>query len=80
MPLSRSLPVYVLLLAACSAPPEGASNEPSIDPGADCQDACAAGYRWALEEELTDTVKCRGEEEFARGCRKAVAFTRPFGS
>lgn len=80
MPLMRTLPVYVLLLAACSAPPESSSPYAEIDPGNDCQDACAAGYRWALEKELTDTVKCRGEEEFARGCRKAVEFSQPFGS
>jgi hypothetical protein len=80
MPLIRVLPFYMLLLAACSTPPDTTALDGDFDAGPDCQNACAAGYRWALEEEHTDPVKCRGEEEFARGCRKAVEFQRPFDS
>lgn len=65
-----------LLLVACSEPPRQARSD--FDPGPDCQEACAAGYRWALDEKITDRVKCRGESEYARGCRKAVDFSRPF--
>lgn len=77
MPLHRALPFYVLLLAACSAPPEGGSGV-SINPGPDCQDACASGFRWAVENQVSSAVKCRGENDFSRGCRAAVALAKPF--
>lgn len=77
MPLHRALPLYALLLAACSAPPEGGSAV-VVNPGPECQDECAAGFRWAVEERISSDVKCRGENEFARGCRHAVALARPF--
>lgn len=78
MPLHRALPFYVLMLAACSAPPETGHEAAAINPGPGCQDACASGYRWAVESRLTSPVKCRGEGEFARGCSEAVAFAKPF--
>lgn len=79
MPLHRALPFYVLLLAACSAPPEGGSGSgASINPGPDCQEACASGFRWAVENQVSSAVKCRGENEFSRGCRAAVALAEPF--
>lgn len=77
MPLHRILPFYVLLLAACSAPPESGRTA-EANPGPGCQDACESGYRWAVEQQLTDPVKCRGDNEFGRGCREAVAFAKPF--
>lgn len=77
MPLHRMLPFYVLLLAACSAPNDP-RREAAINPGPGCQEACASGYRWAVENEVTNVVKCRGENEFSRGCREAVAFAKPF--
>jgi hypothetical protein len=73
MRLLLALPFYLLLLAACSAPPDSASD---IHTGVNCQDECASGYRWAVERDIADPVKCRGEGEFARGCREAVAYRR----
>ncbi|HET8729685.1 MAG TPA: hypothetical protein VFM34_01055 [Moraxellaceae bacterium] len=78
MPLHRTLPLYALLLAACSAPPGQPQTAQNIHPGADCQDACGAGFRWAVEENLTSDAKCRGEGDFGRGCRAAVAQAHPF--
>lgn len=78
MPLHRVLPFYVLLLAACSAPPETAHEAAAINTGPNCQGTCAAGYRWAVENTLTSPAKCRGEGEFGRGCREAVAFAKSF--
>lgn len=77
MPLHRALPLYVLLLAACSAPNEGPATA-EMDPGPDCRGECAAGYKWAMEKGLSDAIKCRGESEYARGCRMAVNFNNPF--
>lgn len=77
MSLLRILPLSVLLLAACSEPADNDVELGELNPGPDCEEQCAAGYRWALEEALTDPVKCRGENDFARGCRQAVAFTKP---
>lgn len=77
MPLYRLLPLTVLLLAGCRESAATAAAE--FSPGVNCQNECAAGYRWAVERELPDDVKCRGESEFARGCREAVAFMHPFG-
>lgn len=72
------LPVAAaFLLAACSEPPE-AEKRSDFDPGPECQQACAAGYRWALDQQVTDKVKCRGDSEYARGCRRAVDFAKPF--
>ncbi|MDI1301313.1 MAG: hypothetical protein PSX71_05375 [bacterium] len=67
----------LLLLAACSGPP-GADKKSSFNPGPDCQGACASGYRWALDNEVTNKGKCRGENEFSRGCKREVDFARPF--
>lgn len=78
MTLLRALPLCLLLLAACTEPTDPDVELGKLNTGPDCEEQCAAGYRWALEEALTDPVKCRGENEFARGCRKAVAFTHPF--
>jgi hypothetical protein len=72
--LIMSLP---LLLAACSEPPQQESRS-TFDPGPYCQAECAAGYRWALDKELSSKVKCRGDSEFTRGCYKAVEFAHPF--
>lgn len=77
MPIHRVLPFYVLLLAACSAPPEGERGGVVINPGPDCQDACASGFRWAAENQINSPVKCRGENDFSRGCLKAVALAKP---
>lgn len=68
----------ILLLAACSGPPESVSKS-TFDPGPECQGECAAGYRWALDKEITNRVKCRGDNEFSRGCKRAVDFAKPFG-
>lgn len=78
MPLHRVLPFYVLLLAACSAPPEGEVAGLAINPGPDCHDACASGFRWAVENQVSSPVKCRGENDFSRGFRQAVALAKPF--
>lgn len=66
-----------MLLVACS----GASDKEksTFDPGPDCQGACASGYRWALDKEVTSKALCRGEGEFTRGCERAVDFANPFG-
>lgn len=68
-----------LWLMACAEPPEREKHS-SFDPGPDCQAECAAGYRWALDKELSSKVKCRGDSEFTRGCYKAVEFAHPFAS
>lgn len=80
MPLHRALPFYALLLAACSAPPEGSASAVALNPGPDCQEECAAGFRWAVTEGIDNDVKCRGDNEFARGCRHAVALANPVRS
>lgn len=80
MSIHRALPLYALLLAACSAPPGQTQAAQNIHPGADCQDACGAGFRWAVEESLPTDAKCRGDSEFARGCRAAVAAAHPFNN
>lgn len=74
MPVVRMLPLYALLLAACSDPSN--PNTPKVSPGVNCQDACAAGFHWAIDREMSDPVKCRGESEYSRGCREAVAYVR----
>ncbi|MES2919314.1 MAG: hypothetical protein V4729_11955 [Pseudomonadota bacterium] len=74
---ARLLPACLLLLAGCSEPPASSTaSEVSVPAG--CEDACAAGYRWAVENQIDNAVKCRGENAFADGCRSAVAFLKPF--
>ncbi|HEX6592830.1 MAG TPA: hypothetical protein VF050_12605 [Moraxellaceae bacterium] len=70
------LPVFCLL-AACAKPP-GQAEASTFDPGPDCRDECARGYRWVLDNDIESRVKCRGEGEFARGCIKALQFKYPF--
>jgi hypothetical protein len=78
MPVFRTLPLYVLLLAACAEPARTSQQYSNhINPGPGCQDECAAGFRWAVEREFTDEAKCRGESETARGCREAIALMHP---
>ncbi|MCD6061323.1 MAG: hypothetical protein K0S16_1634 [Moraxellaceae bacterium] len=74
----RALPLYVILLAACSEPSPATQHAAGIAPGINCRDECAAGFRWAVERGITDAVKCRGETEYARGCREAVTSMHPF--
>lgn len=78
MSAPRLLSVCLLLLAGCSEPPAPAAAARDIQVPAGCEDACAAGYRWAVENHIDNAVKCRGENDFGEGCRRAVAFAKPF--
>lgn len=79
MHASRFSVPALLFLAACSGPPQPETEESSFDPGPDCQEACASGYHWAVERELPNKAKCRGDNDFARGCEKAVEDMNPTG-
>ena len=68
-PLSFLCCVVALLLASCAEPPGDSGTADAIVPPPDCKDACAAGFRWATEEQLTNKAKCRGEGDFGEGCR-----------
>lgn len=67
-----------LLMAGCSEPP-GSSSAEAIVPPPDCKDACAAGFRWATDQQLNNKVKCRGDDDFGNGCRRAVDVMNPLG-
>lgn len=78
--MNRRLPVAALalataLVAACAEPPRTAAAEVAVP--AQCENDCAAGYRWAARSEVTDSVKCRGESGFADGCRLYVSWQEP---
>ncbi|MFZ5560269.1 MAG: hypothetical protein ACOY41_01865 [Pseudomonadota bacterium] len=80
MQFVRALPLYVLLLAACSEPPPSTPQHADLSPGVHCQEICAAGFRWAVANEITDEVKCRADGDYGRGCREAVAALYPYAS